>query len=179
MSRVCARERVVRLSHLINTYDVKEKIKTELRWGNACYFTLGFKLLGFLLLFIKLKIRMYKTTILSIVLYGFQNWSLTCQDERDIIILVHENIIYNISRFVANLANYIKRHRGFGHFKINHWHQPIESQHVYSRTRQWLWRIARESEIIIPVVVSANAEGKYLSGNQESYTKLWLYLKLS
>ena len=49
--------------------------------GNACYYSVQ-NLLSSSLLSKKLKIKMYRTIILPVVLYGCETWSLTLRDER-------------------------------------------------------------------------------------------------
>jgi hypothetical protein len=53
----------------------------SLSFGNACYYSVQ-NLLSSSLLFKKLKIKRYRTTILPVVLYGCVTWSLTLRDER-------------------------------------------------------------------------------------------------
>jgi hypothetical protein len=61
-----------------NLYIVK--IKWWLRSGNACYHSVQ-KLLFSHLLLKNVKIRIYKTIILSVVLYGCDTWSLMLREE--------------------------------------------------------------------------------------------------
>jgi hypothetical protein len=53
---------------------VQEEIKTRLNSGNACYHSVQ-NLLSSRLLSKNVKIRIYKTIILPVVLYGCENWS--------------------------------------------------------------------------------------------------------
>ena len=48
--------------------------------GNECYYSLE-KIISFRLLSKKLKVKAYKTTILLVVLYGCETWSLTLREE--------------------------------------------------------------------------------------------------
>jgi hypothetical protein len=59
---------------------IKEEIKRRLDSGNACYHSVQ-NFLSFRLLSKKLKIRIYKTIILPVVLYGCETWSLTLREE--------------------------------------------------------------------------------------------------
>ena len=52
----------------------------RLKWGNACYYSLQ-NLLSSSLLSKKLKIKIYRTIILPVVLYGCKTWSLTLREE--------------------------------------------------------------------------------------------------
>jgi hypothetical protein len=54
---------------------IQEEIKRRLHSGNACYHSVQ-NLLSSGLLSKNLKIRIYKTIILSLVLYGCETWSL-------------------------------------------------------------------------------------------------------
>ena len=60
---------------------IQEEIKSRLKSGNACYYSLQ-NLLSSSLLSKHLKINIYKTIILPVVLYGRENWSLTLREER-------------------------------------------------------------------------------------------------
>jgi hypothetical protein len=59
---------------------IQEEIKRRLNSGNACYHSVQ-NLLSSRLLSKYLKIRIYKTIILSVVLYGCETWSLTLREE--------------------------------------------------------------------------------------------------
>jgi hypothetical protein len=59
---------------------VKEEIKRRFNRGNACYSSVQ-NLLSSRLLSKTLKIGIYKTTILPVVLYGCETWSLTSREE--------------------------------------------------------------------------------------------------
>ena len=48
---------------------------------NACYYSVQI-LLSSSLLSEKLKIKIYRTIILPVVLYGYETWSLTLREER-------------------------------------------------------------------------------------------------
>jgi hypothetical protein len=66
---------IVQISNLI-----EEEIKRRLNSGNACYHSVQ-NLLYSRLLPNNLKIGMHKTTILPVVLYGCETWSLTLREE--------------------------------------------------------------------------------------------------
>jgi hypothetical protein len=59
---------------------IQEEIKSRLNSGNACYHSVQ-NLLSSQFLSKNLKIRIYKTIILSVVLYGCETWSLTLKEE--------------------------------------------------------------------------------------------------
>ena len=66
---------------LTNQNSILEEIKGRLRSGNACYHSMQ-NLLSSRLLSKNLKIKIYRTIILPVVLYGCETWSLTLREER-------------------------------------------------------------------------------------------------
>ena len=66
---------------LTNQNSMAEEIKSRLRSGNACYHSVQ-NLLSSRLLSKNLKINIYRTVILPVVLYGCETWSLTLREER-------------------------------------------------------------------------------------------------
>jgi len=75
---------------LTNKNSIHEQIKSRLKLGNACYYSVQ-NLLYSSLISKKLKIKIYKTIILPVVLYGCETWSLTLTDERRL--RVFENMV--------------------------------------------------------------------------------------
>ncbi|KAJ4427100.1 hypothetical protein ANN_24715 [Periplaneta americana] len=63
-----------------NINDTREEIKCRINMGNACYYSVE-KLLSSSLLSKNLKVRIYKTVILPVVLYGCETWTLTLREE--------------------------------------------------------------------------------------------------
>jgi hypothetical protein len=59
---------------------IQEEIKRKLNSGNACYHLVQ-NLLSACLLSKNLKIRICKTIILPVVMYGSETWSLTLREE--------------------------------------------------------------------------------------------------
>jgi len=57
-----------------------EEIKSEANSGNACYSSVQ-KLLSYSLLSKNIKIKIYRTIILPVVLHGCETWSLTMRKE--------------------------------------------------------------------------------------------------
>ena len=66
---------------LTNQNSIHEEIKSRLKSGNACYHSVQ-NLFSSSLLSKKLKIKIYRTIILPVVLYGCGTWSLTLKKER-------------------------------------------------------------------------------------------------
>jgi hypothetical protein len=61
---------------LTNQNDIRDEIKSRLNSGNGCYYSVQ-NLLSSRLISRNLKIKIYKTLILPVVLYGCETWSLT------------------------------------------------------------------------------------------------------
>ena len=68
-------------TNLTNKNSIQEEIKSRLKLGNACYYSVQY-ILSSSLLSEKLKIKIYRTIILPVVLYGCETWSLILRDER-------------------------------------------------------------------------------------------------
>ena len=66
---------------LTNQNSIQEEIKSRLKSGNACYHSVQ-NLLSSSLLSKNLKIKIYGTIILPVVLYGCETWSLTLREKR-------------------------------------------------------------------------------------------------
>jgi len=65
---------------LTDQNSIQEEIKSRLKLGNACYHSVQ-NLLSSRLLSKNLKIKIYRTIILLVVLYGCETWSLTLREE--------------------------------------------------------------------------------------------------
>jgi len=65
---------------LTNQNSIQEEIKGRLNSGNVCYHSVQ-NLLFSSLLPNNLKIKIYRTIILPVVLYGCETWSLTLKEE--------------------------------------------------------------------------------------------------
>jgi hypothetical protein len=70
---------------LIDQNCVDEDIKSRLHEGNTCYHSVQ-SLLSSCLLSRNVKVKTYKTTILSVVLYGCESWSLTLREEHGLMV---------------------------------------------------------------------------------------------
>jgi len=87
-----SRLRIINTSRwtLTNRNSIAEEIKSRLRSGNACYHSVQ-NLLSSRLLSKNLKIKIYRTIILLVVLYGCETWSLTLREETKL--RVYENMV--------------------------------------------------------------------------------------
>ena len=65
---------------LTNQNSIHKEIKSRLKLGNACYHSVQ-NLLSSSLLSNNLNIKIYRTIILPVVLYGRETWSLTLKEE--------------------------------------------------------------------------------------------------
>jgi hypothetical protein len=65
---------------LISRNDIYDEIKNILNSGNACYYSIQ-NLLSSRLILKNLKIKIYNTVILPVVLYGYETWSLNLGEE--------------------------------------------------------------------------------------------------
>ena len=59
---------------------IQEEIKSKLKSGNACCHSVR-NISSSSLLHKNLQIKIYRTIILTVVLYGFETWSLTLREE--------------------------------------------------------------------------------------------------
>jgi len=97
---------------LTSKNSIQEEIKSRLKVGNACYYSVQ-NLLSSSLLSKKLKIKIYRTIILPVVLYGCETWSLTLREERRL--RVFENRVlrrvfgHKRDEVTGNGENYIMR----------------------------------------------------------------------
>ncbi|KAJ4432167.1 hypothetical protein ANN_20783 [Periplaneta americana] len=64
-----------------NINDNREEIKRRINMGDACYYSVK-KLLSSSLLSKELKVRIYKTVILPVILYGCEIWTLSLREEQ-------------------------------------------------------------------------------------------------
>jgi len=75
-------ERVEEFKYLGTTLNsIPEEMKSILKSGNACYHSVQ-NLFSSSILSKNLKIKIYRTIILPVVLYGCETWLLTLREER-------------------------------------------------------------------------------------------------
>jgi hypothetical protein len=75
---------------LTNRNSVQEEIKSRLKSRNACYHSVQ-DLVSYSLLSKNAKIKVYRTVILPVVLYGCETWSLTLREKHRL--RVFENMV--------------------------------------------------------------------------------------
>ena len=71
---------------LTNQDYIQKEIKSRLKLGNACCHSVR-NILSSILLSKNLKIKIYRTIILPVVLYGCETWSLTLREEHRLRVL--------------------------------------------------------------------------------------------
>ncbi|KAJ4445892.1 hypothetical protein ANN_12578 [Periplaneta americana] len=76
-----------------NINDTREEIKRRINMGNACYYSVE-KLLSSSILSKNLKVRIYKTIILPVVLYGCETWTLTLREEHRLRVFENKKCYY-------------------------------------------------------------------------------------
>ena len=65
---------------MTNQNSIQVEIKRRLKVGNSCYYSVQ-AILSSRLISNNLKIKIYKTIILPLVLHGCETWSLTLREE--------------------------------------------------------------------------------------------------
>jgi hypothetical protein len=71
---------------LTDQNSIQEEIKNRLNSGNACYYSVK-NLLSSSLLSKNLKIKIYRTIILPVLLYGCETWSITLREKRRLMMI--------------------------------------------------------------------------------------------
>ncbi|KAJ4432257.1 hypothetical protein ANN_20874 [Periplaneta americana] len=126
-----------------NINDTWEEIKRRINMGNACYYSVE-KLLSSSLLSKNLQVRIYKTVILPVVLYGCETWTLTLREEQRL--RVFEN---KILRKIFG----VKREEVAGEWRKLHntelhplYSSPDIIRNIKSRRLRWARHIAHMGE---------------------------------
>jgi hypothetical protein len=70
----------------MNQYSIQQEIKSRSKSENACYHSVQ-NLLSSSLQSTNLKIKIYRTIILPVALYGCEIWSLTLKEEHRLMVL--------------------------------------------------------------------------------------------
>jgi hypothetical protein len=99
---------------LTNQNNIHDDIRSRLNSGNACYHSIQ-NLLSSRLISKNLKIKIYKTVILPVVLYGCETWSLTLREEDGPWRKLHNDELHSLYSS-SNIVRVIKwRMRWVGH----------------------------------------------------------------
>jgi hypothetical protein len=120
-----------------------EEIKSRLNLGNACYHSVQ-SLLCSRLLSRKLKVKIYKTIILPVVLYGCETWSLTLREEHRLRVFENRVVrrIFGPTRDEVT-GKWSTLHNGELH---NLYSSPDIIRQIKSRRMSWAGHVARMGE---------------------------------
>ena len=128
---------------LTNQNSISEEIKSRLRSGNACYHSVQY-LLSSRLLSKNLKIKIYRTIILPVFLYGCEGWLLTLWEERKL--KVFENMM--LRRIFGP-----RRHEAMGEWRRLHneelndlYPSPNIVRVIKSRRMRWAGNVTHMAE---------------------------------
>jgi len=128
---------------LKNQNSLAEEIKSRLRSGNACYHSVQ-NLLSSRLLSKNLKINIYRTTILPVVLYGCETWPLTMREKRKL--RVFESMVLR-RIFGPRRDEVTGEWRRFHNEEINDvYSSPKIMRVIKSRRMRWAGNVARMGE---------------------------------
>jgi hypothetical protein len=123
-------------------YSIQEEIKRRLNSGNACSHSVQ-KLLSSRLLSTNVKVRIHKTIIMPVVLYGCETWSLTIREEHKL--RVFENKVLRIfgPKRDGVTGGWRKLHKKELH---NLYSSPSIIRIINSRRMRWAGHVARMGE---------------------------------
>ena len=128
---------------LTNQNTIAEEIKSRLRSGNACYHSAQ-NLLSSRLLSKNLKIKIYRTIILPVVVYGCETWSLTLREERKL--KVFENMVL-MRIFGPRRDEVTGEWRRLHKEELNYlYYSPNFVRVIKSRRMRWAGHVARMDE---------------------------------
>jgi len=120
-----------------------EEIKSRLKSGNACYHLVQ-NLLSSRLLSKNLMIKIYRTVILPVVLYGCETWSLTLREKRKL--RVFENMVLR-RIFGPRRDEVTEEWRRLHNKELNDlYSSPNIVRVIKSRIMRWAGHVARMGE---------------------------------
>ncbi|KAJ4452331.1 hypothetical protein ANN_03856 [Periplaneta americana] len=139
-----------------NINDTREEIKHRINMGNACYYSVE-KLLSSSLLSKNLKVRLYKTVILPVVLYGCETWTVTLREGHRL--RVFENKVLR-KIFGAKKDEVTGEWRKLHNTELHGlYSSPDLVRNIKSRSLRWAGHVARMGE-------SRNAYRVRVNGNE-------------
>ncbi|KAJ4435467.1 hypothetical protein ANN_18083 [Periplaneta americana] len=145
-----------------NINDTREDIKQRINMENACYYSVE-NLLSSSLLSKNLKIRIYKTVILPVVLYGCETWTLTLREEHRLRVFENKVLrkIFGAKRDEVT-GEWRKLHNTELHALYS---SPDILRNIKSRRLRWAGHVARMGEFRNAYrVLVGRPEGKRLLG---------------
>ncbi|KAJ4448560.1 hypothetical protein ANN_10578 [Periplaneta americana] len=147
---------------ITNINDTREEIKHRINMGNACYYSVE-KLLSSNLLSKNLKVKIYKTVILPVLLYGCETWTLTLREEHRLRVFENKVLrkIFGAKRDEVT-GEWRKLHNTELHALYS---SPDIIRNIKSRRLRWTGHVARMGE-------SRNAY-RVLVGRPEGRRPLW------
>ncbi|KAJ4436596.1 hypothetical protein ANN_16629 [Periplaneta americana] len=152
-----------------NINDTREEIKRRINMGNACYYSVE-KLLSSNLLSKNLKVRIYKTVILPVVLYGCEIWTLTLREEHRLRVFENKVLrkIFGAKRDKVT-GEWRKLHNAELHALYS---SPDIIRNIKSRRLRWAGHVVRmgKSRNAYRVLVG-RPEGKKTFGEAETYER--------
>ncbi|KAJ4427892.1 hypothetical protein ANN_23900 [Periplaneta americana] len=126
-----------------NINDTREEIKRRINMGNVCYYSVE-KLLSSSLLSKNLKVRIYKTVILPVLLYGCETWTLTLREEHRF--RVFENKVLR-KIFGAKRDEVTGEWRKLHNTELHAFYSsPDIIRNIKSRRLRWAGHVARMGE---------------------------------
>ncbi|KAJ4427692.1 hypothetical protein ANN_25341 [Periplaneta americana] len=126
-----------------NINDTREEIKHRINMGDTCYYSVE-KLLSSSLLSKNLKVRVYKTVILPVVLYGCETWTLTLREKQRLRVFENKVLrkIFGPKRDEVT-GEWRKLHNTELHALYS---SPDIIRNIKSRRLRWAGHVARMSE---------------------------------
>ncbi|KAJ4444123.1 hypothetical protein ANN_05912 [Periplaneta americana] len=126
-----------------NINDTREEIKRRINMGNACYYSVQ-KLLSSSLLSKNLKVRIYKTVILPITLYGCETWTLTLREKHRLRVFKNK-VLRKI--FGAKRVEVTGEWRNLHNTELHAlYSSPDIIRNIKSRRLRWAGHVARMGE---------------------------------
>jgi len=130
-------------TNLTNQNSIEEEIKSRLKSGNACYHSVQ-NLLSCRLLSKNLNIKIYRTVILPVVLYGCETWPLILREERKL--RVFENRVLR-KIFVPRRDEVTGEWRRLHNEELNDMYSsPNMVRVIKSRRMRWAGHVERMGE---------------------------------
>ncbi|KAJ4441034.1 hypothetical protein ANN_10883 [Periplaneta americana] len=145
-----------------NINDTREEIKRRINMGNACYYSVE-KLLSSSLLSKNLKVGIYKTVLLPVLLYGCETWTITLREEHRLRVFENKVLrkIFGAKRDEVT-GEWRKLHNTELHALYS---SPNIIRNLKSRRLRWAGHVARMGE-------SRNAY-RVLVGRPEGKRPFW------